>query len=120
MDLEFLPYDFTVCKTEKPADATGPFWFSAKTDSENSLVCVREFVPSHTLAREDGWKAFRICGKLDFALVGILAKLTDILAQNGIAVFAVSTFDTDTVLVQEKDALRTKMILTDAGYTFRR
>ncbi len=118
MCLEFLPYDFTVCKTEQPVAAAGPFWFCAKTDSENSLVCVREFVPDRTLAREDGWKAFRICGKLDFSLVGILAKLTGILAQNGIAVFAVSTYDTDTVLVRKKDEDKTKKVLTAAGYTF--
>ncbi len=50
----------------------------------------------------DGWKAFRIQGVLDFSLIGILAKIATVLADNGISIFAVSTYNTDYVLIKKK------------------
>ena len=102
MTLEPLPQAFTVCKPENAADIdlNLPFCFAARTDGELSLVCPTDAAPARTLAREDGWRAFRVAGAMDFSLVGVLARLTGRLAQHGIPVFAVSTFDTDYVLVK--------------------
>ena len=102
MTLEPLPQAFTVCKPENAADIdlNLPFCFAARTDGELSLVCPTDAAPARTLAREDGWRAFRVVGAMEFTLVGVLARLTGRLAEQGIPVFAVSTFDTDYVLVK--------------------
>ncbi len=52
---------------------------------------------------DDGWKAFRIQGVLDFSLIGILAKIATVLADNGISIFAVSTYNTDYVLIKKEN-----------------
>lgn len=52
---------------------------------------------------DDGWKAFRIQGILDFSLIGILAKIATVLADNGISIFAVSTYNTDYVLIKKEN-----------------
>ena len=57
-------------------DTTSDFYFIAKTDEEISLVCKTENTPQKTVAREDGWRGFRIQGILDFSLIGILAKIS--------------------------------------------
>ena len=85
LKLEKLDSDFTVCKLPENA-APGrkcSFFFMAKTDEELSLVCPTEETPPDTIARKDGWKAFRVQGTLDFSLTGILAKISGILAENG-------------------------------------
>lgn len=64
-------------------------------DEEKSLVCITSEVPENTVQRDDGWKAFCIQGVWDFSLIGILAKIATILADNGISIFAVSTYNTD-------------------------
>lgn len=118
MKLEALPHSFTVCK---PAELSGidfsrKFCFVGKTDRELSLVCETAAVPANTLAREDGWRAFRICGTLDFSLVGILAGISAILADQQIGIFAVSTYDTDYILIKEVDFGRALATLSQAGY----
>lgn len=97
--------DLTVCKvkTVKDIDLTGEYVFVGKTDEEISLVCPTNMAPSDTIAREDGWKAFRIEGILDFSLIGILSKISTVLADSGIGIFAVSTYNTDYILVKAGD-----------------
>ena len=68
--------------------------FVGKTDEEISLVCRTEDVPENILERDDGWKGFRVQGVLDFSMTGVLSKLSGILAENGIGIFAVSTYNT--------------------------
>ena len=58
-------------------------------------------MPKMTIEREDGWRGFRIQGILDFSLIGILSKLSGILADNKIGIFAISTFNTDYILVKD-------------------
>ena len=79
-------------------------------------MCEAASVPAGAIEREDGWRAFRIQGVLDFSLVGILAKLTGILARNGIGLFAISTFNTDYVLVKEERFSEALDLLADEGY----
>lgn len=95
-----------------------PFCFAARTDKECSLVCPEEAIPSSVLAREDGWRAMRIEGVLDFSLVGILAKLADTLAEQKIPIFVISTFNTDYVLVKQKDLPAAIQALEKTEWTF--
>ena len=118
MELKKIDYNFSVCKVEniKEIDLSAEFCFVGKTDEEISVVCITEKAPQNTKEREDGWKAFRIQGVLDFSLIGILSKISTILAENKIGIFVVSTYNTDYVLVKEKDFERTLAVLEKEGY----
>lgn len=119
MELKKLPYDLTVCKIEDISkfDLKKEIFFLSKTDEEISLVCKTEDTPKETLECENGWKSFRIQGVLDFSLIGILAKISGILAENKIGIFAVSTFNTDYILVKKENFDKALNVLADAGYT---
>ena len=118
MQLEKLNLDLTVCQiaSVEEADLRQRFYFLARNDQEISLVCETEQTPQHTLSREDGWRAFRIQGVLDFSLIGILAKIAGILAENGISIFAASTYNTDYVMVKRENFDRAMSVLAAAGY----
>ena len=92
--------------------------FLARTADEISLVCPTSRVPASTTAREDGWQGFAIEGPLDFALVGILAEISRILAEANVPLFAVSTFNTDYVLVKADHFERAAAALETAGHSF--
>lgn len=119
MELKKLELDFTVCKvfSINDIDLGSEYYFIGKTDEELSLVCPTKDVPQKTSERDDGWKGFRIQGVLDFSLIGILSKLTGILAENGIGVFAVSTFNTDYVFVKQENFARALDALKSSGYS---
>ena len=121
MDLKRLPYQFTVCKLKSVSDLVPEkdFWFAARTDEEISLVCKTTDCPSDTLERDDGWKGFRIEGVLDFSLIGILSKISSILAENRIGIFAVSTYNTDYILVKEENFEKALSVLKDKGYSIK-
>ena len=68
------------------------------------------------LIRVSGWRGFRIQGVLDFSLTGILSKLSAILAENGVGIFAISTFNTDYILVKAENFDKALKVLSDAGY----
>ena len=118
MELKTLPYALTVCKVPgtEALDLTRDFYFIGRTDEEISLVCRTEDAPVETTEREDGWRGFRIEGTLDFSLIGILAPITAILAENKIGIFAVSTYNTDYVLVKEENYEKALAVLEAAGY----
>ena len=118
MKLQILPYDLTVCKVANLSDfdRNADFFFAGRTDEELSLVCLTKDVPQRTIERSDGWRGFRIEGTLDFSLVGILSKLSTILAENKIGIFAVSTFNTDYILVKAENFDRAMEALASAGY----
>ena len=109
----------TVCKVKNidDIDLSKEFYFIGKTDEEISLVCETNDVPENTIEREDGWRGFRIQGILDFSLIGILSKLSGILADNKIGILAVSTFNTDYFLVKDADFEESLAVLLNAGYT---
>ena len=118
MNLKCLPQAFSVCQVSdlSGVDFTRGFIFVAKTDEELSLVCEAAFVPPAALNREDGWRAFRVSGVLEFSLVGILAKIAGLLANEGISIFAVSTFNTDYILVKSGSFDHALDALAGAGY----
>lgn len=118
MRIEVLEPEFTVCRVTdySEVDLEGEFVFTGSTDGERSLVCPTSAVPDDTVSREDGWRAFRIVGQLDFSLVGVLASITSALAAEGIPVFAVSTFDTDYILVRSRDLSDALDALRGSGF----
>ena len=118
MVLQKLEHDMTVCKVASVADLdlNREFFFIGKTDEEVSLVCLTEDTPADTTERDDGWRGFRIQGVLDFSLIGILSKISSILAENKIGIFAVSTYNTDYILVKEENFDKALEVLAEAGY----
>jgi hypothetical protein len=118
MELRVLPERFSVCKIGDMADIdwNGSFVFVGKTDEEVSLVCTTGTAPEDCVEREDGWRGFRIEGTLDFSLTGIIAKISGLLAENGIGIFVVSTYNTDYVLVKEENLEMAAGVLGNAGY----
>lgn len=118
MELKKLNKDFSVCKVENYSlvNLDAEYSFIGKTDEEKSLVCITNDVPSNVLQRDDGWKGFRIQGVLDFSLIGILSKISAILADNGISIFAVSTYNTDYVLIKKENYQKALDVLKDSGY----
>lgn len=119
MEIKKIEHDFSVCKVKDYSlvDFNREFTFIGKTDEENSLVCPTSEVPSNVTDRDDGWKAFRIQGILDFSLIGILSAISGILAENKIGIFAISTFNTDYVLTKTENYQRATEVLAAAGYT---
>ena len=82
------------------------------TDQENSLVCPTEFMPDDMIEREDGWRAFRIQGILDFSLIGILAEISSMLADHKIGIFVISTYNTDYILTKAENFERAVRVLS--------
>lgn len=119
MKLKKLRCDLTVCKVQNitDIDLNTDLYFIGKTDEELSLVCKTEDTPANTTERDDGWRGFRIEGVLDFSLIGILSKISGILAARNIGIFAVSTFNTDYILVKADNEERALSALADEGYT---
>jgi hypothetical protein len=94
----------------------GTMWSMTRTDDELSLVRGAEAVPSDARA-ERGWRALRIAGTIDFALTGVLASVLGPLGAAAISIFAVSTYDTDYVLVREHALSAAVDVLRAAGHT---
>ena len=119
MELKRIKHKLSVCKVAdiSKIDLTKDFYFIGKTDEELSLVCKTEDTPLNTTERDDGWRGFRIQGVLDFSMIGILSKLSGILADNRIGIFAVSTYNTDYILVKEENFERALAVLASEGYT---
>lgn len=118
MKIQKLPHDFSVCKVTdySSVDCNREFTFIGSTDEERSLVCRTHDLPTNTIDRDDGWKAFRIQGILDFSLIGILSAISAILAEHQIGIFAISTFNTDYILVKAEQFQRAADVLACAGY----
>ena len=118
MRIRPLAYDFAVCKVQdySGVNLESPFCFIGKTDEDRSLVCLAQDVPANVTHREDGWRAFGIEGELDFSLIGILARICGILAEKEIGVFAVSTFNTEYILVKAEHFDGALSALAQAGY----
>ncbi|RJW54415.1 ACT domain-containing protein [Clostridiales bacterium TF09-2AC] len=118
MEIKRIEYNFSVCKVADYSlvKLDSEYSFIGKTDEERSLVCMTEDVPLNVTERDDGWRAFRIQGVLDFSLIGILSEISGILAENKIGIFAISTFNTDYVLTKKENYQRALDVLNRAGY----
>ena len=118
MEIKKIAYDFSVCKVEdySLANLDAEYCFVGKTDEEKSLVCLTCDAPGNVTDRDDGWKAFRIQGVLDFSLIGILSKISSLLAENEIGIFAISSFNTDYILTKKENYDKAIDVLNRAGY----
>jgi uncharacterized protein len=92
------------------------FWSLTRTEEETSLVMQAGNLLPNDAVVEGGWCLLRVAGKLDFSLVGVLARLTAVLAEAGVSVFAVSTYDTDYLLFKEHQRKQALQALKNAGY----
>jgi hypothetical protein len=120
LTLSILPDVFAICRLAP--DATIPGWATAgrflsitRTHDELSIVCLQNDVPTG-IHCEPGWRCLKVEGPLALMLIGILASLTSTLAEAGINLFAVSTYDTDYLLVQEHNLDRAVQALAGAGH----
>ncbi len=119
MVIKKIYQEFSVCQVEDYSlvNLDSKYCFVGKTDEEKSLVCITDEVPSNVIKRDDGWRAFRIQGVLDFSLIGILSKIASVLAENDISIFAISTYNTDYVMIKEENYIKALKVLEDAGYS---
>lgn len=101
-----------------PALPPEGFFSLTRTDDELSLVVPLAHLPDGAQQVEAGWRAAAVVGPLDFSLVGILRGLAVVLAKAQISIFAISTYDTDLILVREGDQARAEAALEAAGYRF--
>lgn len=123
LTLSLLPETLAVCRLAPDADVPAWAWTGepasvTRTRDELSIVCGMDAVP-RGVRTEGGWRCLKVDGPLDFALTGILAALTAPLAAAGIALFAVSTYDTDYLLVKAENLDRATEALRGAGHRVR-
>ncbi|MEM7171662.1 MAG: ACT domain-containing protein [Pseudomonadota bacterium] len=116
LEMTLMREVLAVCRLEAEAvvpawlDLSAAFFALTRSNEELSVVCAANLVPDDVTAERD-WRAFKVEGPLDFALTGIMAKLTAPLAAAGISIFAISTYDTDYLLVREGAAQQAAEIL---------
>jgi hypothetical protein len=121
LDLTLLPAQFAVCRLEPAAPI--PDWAMSGegfcsltcTAGELSIVCAEDAVPSGVRCERE-WRVFRIEGPFDFSAVGILVSAAAPLAEAGVPIFAISTFDTDYLLVKEQNVGRAASALEAVGH----
>ena len=114
---------FAVCRLDAQAAVpdwafSGDFFSVTRTIDELSIVCSEAGVPEGVLC-ERGWACLKVEGPLDFSLTGVLASLTQPLAEAGISLFVLSTYNTDYLLVKARDLDRAVAVLAEAGHTVR-
>jgi hypothetical protein len=121
--LTILPQIFSICRLGK--DAPIPDWalssgfFSiTRTDEELSVVCPQARVPEG-VKRDPGWRCLKVEGPLDLSATGVLASLANPLAEEGISIFAVSTYGTDYLLVKEGTLEKAVTVLSENGHQIR-
>jgi hypothetical protein len=122
LTLELLSGSSAVCRLDAAAPvpgwaASGPLASVTRTDAELSIVCAEEAVPPEVKA-EGGWRCIRVRGPLGFGMTGVLASLASPLAGAGVSIFVISTYDTDYLMVQERDLERARDALARAGHAF--
>lgn len=119
LNLIVLPDTIAICRLDAdspiPDWAIGEFVSITRTPDELSIVCRQDQVPDGVQC-ERSWRYFRVAGTLDFTLVGVIASLTGALAEVGISVFVVSSFNTDFVLVREQDLAKAVGVLEEDGH----
>jgi hypothetical protein len=124
--LSLLPERFAVCRFAPDAPLPAwvfhggaTTWSLTRTPSELSLVCPEDDLPPSVEQTEPGWRAFEAAGPIPFGETGVLAGITAPLAAAGVGVFAISTYDTDLVLVRDADLAAARAALVASGYEVR-
>lgn len=120
--IHVLPHEFTIhrCSPDGPVPVEvygSDFYWIGKTDEELSIVCEAS-LKVRSVKHSDGWSCLRLKGPLDLGSIGVLAAITDALASARIGVFALSTFDTDYILVKTADLPNATRALMKSGHDF--
>ena len=119
MELELLPGELAICRLDPgdsvPSWARGDLVAVVRTGEELSVVCDAAAMPDG-LDCSRGWRALRVAGTLDLSLTGVLARLLAPLADAEVAIFAISSFDTDYVLVRGERLEEARAALVAAGH----
>ncbi|HXG64259.1 MAG TPA: ACT domain-containing protein [Blastocatellia bacterium] len=120
LTLSILPERFAICRLgpqERIPDwaLAGNLFSVTRTPEELSIVCLEANAPPGTKC-ESGWRCLKVAGTLDFSQTGVLASLAAPLAEAGISIFVVSTYDTDYLMVKEENLQRAAAILSEAGH----
>lgn len=107
LTMKLLKEKYSVCRFDKNNTiptwaANGDFFSITKTEDELSIVCLKDNVPNGVKCETD-WKILKVEGPLDFSLVGILSSISSLMAREKISIFALSTYDTDYILIKEND-----------------
>lgn len=119
-ELQFIPGLYAICRLESKSGipswaAQGDFFSITRTKDELSIVCEEKNVPEGVLFA-GGYAALKVQGPLDFSLTGILSSISAVLANANISIFALSTYDTDYILLRESDRTAASLALKNAGY----
>jgi hypothetical protein len=93
-------------------------FLSITRTSDELSILVPEGVTLSETRQEAGWSCIKVLGPLDFSLTGILAGISGVLAEEGISIFTLSTFDTDYILVKQENCGRARQVLETEGYEF--
>lgn len=120
-ELFFLPERFAIGRMDRRSTVPiwamqGGFYSVTRTADELSIVCNEQTMPQGVTCVR-GYIALKVQGPLDFSLTGILAALSAVLAEAGVSIFALSTYDTDYILMRERDKTAASEALAKAGYT---
>lgn len=120
LTMKLLEEKYGVCRLDKTAAIpkwieNGGFFSITRTEDELSIVCSQDSIPKDVKCEGD-WKVLKIEGPLDFSLIGILSSISAVLAEKEISIFAISTYDTDYILVKSKDIDKAIEALTKERY----
>ncbi|CCQ12151.1 FIG01059571: hypothetical protein [Pseudoalteromonas luteoviolacea B = ATCC 29581] len=120
--LQLLPMNFTIHSLDEsvgiPAKVLeSDVFFIAKTSDELSIVCTED-IHVDSFAAETNWRALEVIGPLGFSLTGIMADISGVLAKAHISIFAISTYDTDYILVKQQQVDVAIQSLKKDGYLF--
>lgn len=120
LTLKLLKEKYAVARLNKESEVPswgfkGEFYSVTKTEDELSIVCLEENIPQDTKCEKD-WRILKIEGPLDFLLVGILSKISSLMAKNNISIFAISTYDTDYILIKEDNIEKAISVLEENIY----
>lgn len=120
LNLKLLKVKYSVCRLNKNDEI--PKWifdeefFSiTRTDDELSIVCSQDKIKENIKCEKD-WRILKIEGPLDFSLIGILSRISTLMANDGISIFAISTYDTDYILIKEESINRAIEVLENNNY----
>lgn len=116
MEIKILDGEFSVAQFEKMPEKIEEINFCAVTEEEISVLCRTDLMPENPTKCEDGFSGLMISGTLDFSLIGIISRISTILADNAIAVFVVSTFNTDYIFVKKEELALSCQLLSASGY----
>lgn len=120
MELKILKDTYAICKFKPDSNMPNPlinsdFFSVTKTQDELSVVCKQSQITANQIEINRDWRILKIIGPLDFSLVGIIAEISGLLSKSKISIFTISTYDTDYILVKNKNLEKAVEVLESNG-----